>query len=664
MCGLAGTATFDSALPPSAVAIAERMGRTLFLRGPDGAGSWGDDQVALSHQRLAILDTSDAGAQPMISASGRYVIVFNGEIYNFHELSAELTGTGWHPTTTSDTEVLLAAVERWGLDAALRRFDGMFAFALYDRTDKVVSLVRDRFGEKPLVYATRGSRLWFASEVRALEVADLPSLTISRTAVADYFRYGYVPGTQTIYHDVWRVAPASIVSFNLAGGVRNPGSPTIRHYWEVPGPPAATASKHPTGNAREGDRDEQLYDLLSGSARNRLVSDRPLGAFLSGGIDSSLTCALAAEHTSGALKTFTMGWDEAEYDESVQAMAVARMLGSNHTDVRLDRTDAATAAASLGNLMDEPHADYSQIGVLLVAQSARRDVIVALSGDGGDEMFAGYNRHAWLPRVTRMRNRIPQRARGPLARGLRAAAPAVATATRPLPVARRPRLVADKLNKLANAIGSADASSAYEDVIALNHAVGRPRSLPMAVVTAMGSSNESVALWGLRAADLHGYLPDDVLAKVDRSTMAVSLESRTPFLSADIAEYAMHLQAGDLIANGRGKQPLRRLLARLLPDADFTQPKTGFGVPIASLLRNELLDLLDSSIAEFRRQAPPAELAGIGWEGLRDRLVAGDDGSAPQLWMLVAFELWVSRLSGFPGWEIADPRSGTPRPAV
>jgi asparagine synthase (glutamine-hydrolysing) len=186
----------------------------------------------------------------------------------------------------------------------------------------------------------------------------------------------------------------------------------------------------------------------------------------------------------------------------------------------------------------------------------------------------------------------------------------------------------------------------------------------MAVATALGSSNESVALWGLRAADLHGYLPDDVLTKVDRSTMAVSLESRTPFLSADIAEYAMHLQSGDLIANGRGKQPLRRLLARLLPDADFTQPKTGFGVPIASLLRNELLDLLDSSIAEFRRQAPPADLAGIHWEGLRDQLVAGDDGAAPQLWTLVAFELWVSRLSGFPGWEVADPQSGTSLPAI
>jgi asparagine synthase (glutamine-hydrolysing) len=659
MCGIAGTAALADVLPPSARAMTVRMGEALIRRGPDGAGSWSDDHVALSHRRLAVLDVSAAGAQPMESASGRFVVVFNGEIYNFTALSTELQATGWLPHTTCDTEVLLAAVERWGLEAAVQRFDGMFAFALYDRTDQVLSLVRDRFGEKPLVYAVRGDRVWFASEVRGLEASDMPPMTISRQATVNYFRVGHVSGTHTIYSGVHRVAPATIVSFDLTQRPGTGGGPRIQQYWNLPGPPMpvslSAAPADDTGLT--GEQSDELLEILTRSVGDRLVSDRPLGAFLSGGIDSSLACALAAGQTSGALKTFTMGWDDTEYDESVQAAGVAQHLGSDHTDVRLDRADAAETALSLGTLMDEPHADYSQIAVLMVSRAARTELVVALSGDGGDEMFAGYNRHTWLPRVTRLRNRVPHRTRGPLANGLRAMAPALTALSRPLPASRRPRMLDDKLTKLANTIDSPDAATAYDDVITLNPSIGQPQDLPEVVLAALASRDPSVALWGLRAADLHGYLPDDVLTKVDRATMAVSLESRTPYLHAGLAEFAMHLPPGALVFNGRGKQPLRRLLASLLPGADFSQTKMGFGVPIASLLRHELAELLECSISDFRSRTPPPELDAINWEGMRQQLMDGDDSVAHKLWTLVAFEVWARRLAQFPGWE--DPEAAS-----
>lgn len=653
MCGIAGTAIIESVLPSSARSVAVSMGEALIHRGPDGAGIWNDDHVALSHRRLAVLDISAAGAQPMESASGRYVAVFNGEIYNFLALSGELQATGWKPATTCDTEVLLAAIEHWGLSRAVQRFDGMFAFALYDRTNQVLSLVRDRFGEKPLVYARRGNRVWFASEVRALEASDMPAMTISREASLSYFRLGHVPGIHTIYSGVHRVAPGTIVSFNLAKRAVTGVGQEVHRYWELPGPPHPKPSAPGTASDDEftGDEHDELLEILTRSVGDRLVSDRPLGAFLSGGIDSSLACALAAGQTSGALKTFTMGWDDAEYDESVQAAGIAQHLGSDHTDVRLDRRDAAETALSLGTLMDEPHADYSQIAVLMVSRAARTELVVALSGDGGDEMFAGYNRHTWLPRVTRLRNRIPQRTRGPLANSLSAISPALTALSRPLPVNRRPRLLGDKFIKLANAINSPDASSAYDDVITLNPSIGTRTELPAVIRAALASNDPAIALWGLRAADVHGYLPDDVLTKVDRATMAVSLESRTPYLHPDLAEFAMHLSPAALIANGRGKQPLRKLLATLLPGADFSQTKTGFGVPIASLLRFELAELLECSITDFRTRTPPPELEAVDWEGLRHQLVHGDDSVAPRLWTLVAFELWARRLAQFPGWE-------------
>lgn len=554
MCGLAGVAALGGELDRSTPRVAAAMAGTLVHRGPDDEGCWADRKVALAHRRLAVLDLSSNGAQPMESHTGRYVVAFNGEIYNFEELAGRLACGGWQRRGRSDTEVLLAAIEAWGLDGALARCDGMFAFVLYDRAEQLLSLVRDRCGEKPLAYGTHGGRLWFASELRAFAKVPGFDLSLCPDATAAYFRHGYVPGTETIYTAVRRVAPGEIVEVDL-GAMREPRS---RPYWEVP---------HPDGSG-PGDLLDRLREQLSASVRRRLVSDRPIGALLSGGIDSSLVCALAAEHCSGALKTFTMGWDDAEYDESEQAARVAGALGADHHDVRLGRNEVVDAARRLGTVMDEPFADPSQLGVLLVATQARRDVVVALSGDGGDELFAGYNRHRWLCSLQRLHERVPRWLRGPGGSALRKGAPVLERATRPISPQRRPRLVGDKARKLGAVIAAPSLPAAYQALLAQAPDVGTARELDPDIEAALADGDPDRVLWALRVADLRGFLPDAVLTKVDRATMAVSLESRTPYLEPTVIATAMQLGHDDLLGPGGGKQPLRTLLAGALPGVD------------------------------------------------------------------------------------------------
>lgn len=630
--------------PASFPPLVRRMSAALRHRGPDAEGVWSDHRISLGHQRLAILDLSDGGAQPMQSEDGRYALAFNGEIYNFQAIAEELRTTGWKPRSSSDTEVLLAAICRWGLQRTVEQVDGMFAIALYDQREARLHLVRDRFGEKPLAYAVRSSQLWFASEVRAFEVEGGPSLAVSASATEDYFRHGCVTGTRTIYADVARVPPASIVTFDLNGGS---STPSVSSYWAIPELPISQQR----GPGATRDRTEEVREVLETSVRDRLVSDRPLGALLSGGIDSSLTCALAARHVSGPLKTFTMGWDEADHDESTQAATVARALGADHHDVRLGRDEILEQVRALGSIMDEPNADPSLIGVYLVARAARSELVVALSGDGGDEMFGGYNRYAWLPRATRWRQRLSPRIRRAIGGSIRRMAPGVASLVGPVPVRYRPRLPDDKLAKFSRALEADTATEAYLSVVTANAEVGPPRALDWRIAEAISSSNPAEVLWGLRAADISGYLHEDVLAKVDRATMAVSLESRTPFLNPAVAEVAMTMGPAELIGSPGGKLPLRELLQALLPEVGFQQPKAGFGSPVAEMMRGELAALVPEAIQHFRKLQPPRSLSSMDWVGLQRRLKEGDDGAATGLWALLAFDLWVQRLNSFPGWE-------------
>lgn len=638
MCGFAGIASFGRPLQGGAADTAVAMAETLSHRGPDAAGVWSDPRVALAHRRLAILDVSDSGAQPMVSDSGRYVVAFNGEIYNYRDLGARLRNEGWRSRGGSDTEVLLAAVESWGLDRFLHYADGMFAFALYDRNQERLMLVRDRFGEKPLAYCVHGSEIYFASELRAFTRVRGLALSLDRAATADYFRYGYVPGRATIYEGISRLAPASLLEVDLKGTANT--KPQERGYWEVPRPACS-----PTG---VGDRSDQLAELLSTSVRNRLVSDRPVGGFLSGGIDSSLTSAVAAQHMSGALKTFTMGWDDAEYDESGQAAEVANVLGADHHAVRLSRADAVSATSRLGSVMDEPFADSSQLAVLLVASEAKKHVVVALSGDGGDELFAGYNRHKWLLPTRVIQKRVPRWVRQAGASLTHQAAPLIERIVMPLPVGQRPRLVADKLHKLARVMAAPTLVESYQSLIANDVSLGRPRQLSPRLQTALTTDGPDGVLWAVRAADLAGYLPDDVLTKVDRATMSLSLESRTPFLNTALLELALGMGADQLLGRSGGKRPLRVLLKRLLPSVRFDQPKTGFGIPVASLLRNELRSTLSDAVCSQLARHPPVVAP---WQSRFAKLVRGDDSPAPSLWSLLMFELWADEAPHAVSWR-------------
>lgn len=632
MCGLAGMAALVGALPRDAGDRVAAMSGALEHRGPDARGSWMDDRLALGHRRLSVIDLSEAGSQPMISQSGRFVLAFNGEIYNHGELRSSLAAGGWRPNGTSDTEVILGGMEAWGFDRLVPRLDGMFALAVYDRAEGTLVLARDRFGEKPLAHCERDGQLLFASELRAFDRVPGLDLQLDPASTGDYFRYGYVPGRSTIYAGVHRVPPATAVEYRLGTGA----APRVWQYWQLPRRAGRSSVADP----------ERLEELLSASVRRQLVADRPVGAFLSGGIDSALICAVAARHT-GRLTTFNMGWDVADHDESDQAAAVAAALGTDHHAVSLSRADAVAAVGRLPEVMDEPFADPSQLSVLLVSTMAREHVVVALSGDGGDELFAGYNRHRWLLNVRGMQRRIPRRVRRRGAQVANRAAPFLDSALRPIPTTVRPRLVADKVRKLGRALAAPTTLQAYQALLALTADVGSPLSISEEIAHALASDDLDEVLWGLRCADLTGWLPDDVLTKVDRATMAVSLESRAPFLQPDIAGLALSLGADALLAPSGGKQPLRALLQRLLPGVDFAQKKAGFGMPADSLLRNELADTLTDAVRTHRSRRSPVPL---DWCAMHARFRAGDEASGPMLWTLLMFELWADSLTRTLTW--------------
>lgn len=632
MCGIAGVASLGCGLERADAETARAMADVIRHRGPDDEGVWHDEHVALAHRRLSILDLTAAGRQPMASPSGRYTVVFNGEIYNFGSLGKELERGGWRPSGRSDTEVLLAAVERWGLDTFLARADGMFAFVLYDRAARRVSLVRDRFGEKPLAYAVHHNRLYFASELRAFRVVPSIDLSLDADATGDYFRFGCVTGTSTIYSAIKRVPPATVIDFDLPCGM-----PRSRSYWDVTAADRATRLEGAT----------DLLELLSAAVRDRLVSDRPVGTFLSGGIDSSLVSALAARHVSGSLKTFTVGWEDRELDESAQAARVAAALGALHHDVRLDRAHVVASVERLADVMDEPFGDSSQLAVLMVATAARSEVVVALTGDGGDELFAGYNRHRWLLRTAAVQRCIPGWARRSAGSIMHRSAPFVDLALRRVPVTRRPRYIADKTRKLAKAATAASLRDSYQALLAADLTIGREREFADVVTRALDSTNADDVLWALRVADVVGYLADDILPKVDRATMAVSLESRTPFLHPDVAAAALGMTAAELLSPFSGKRPLRSLLSHLLPSIDFSQSKNGFGIPVAQLLRCELRERLGDAVTTYVRRSTPVAL---DWASLLAALDAGSDEPAPLLWSLLTFELWASHVDHSVYW--------------
>lgn len=601
MCGIAGF--FGGTRGGDLSALAAAMANTLTHRGPDDTGTWADGThgIGLAHRRLAVLDLSPAGHQPMMSACGRFVIVFNGEIYNHAELRAAVEGEGAAVTWRghSDTETLLAACAAWGLDVALRRATGMFALALWDRVARRLSLARDRLGEKPLYYGWQGDAFLFGSELKALRAHPAWQTGIDRAALARYMRVGYVPTPLTIWQGIRKLPPGAIL--DIAADTPRAVLPAPTSYWRA----LDVASAGVAVDLDDRQAIASLDALLRSGIARQMVADVPLGAFLSGGVDSSTVAALMQAQSSRPVRTFSIGFAESDYNEACHARAVAAHLGTDHTELLLTPADAMGVIPRLPEMYDEPFGDSSQIPTHLVASLARQHVTVSLSGDGGDELFGGYNRYLWGRLLWRRTGYLPRDLRILGSRLLTALSPARwDSLTAALP--RRMRLPAfgDKLHKLAGVIDATDADDLYQRLISQQR---DPESIVLGATGAeIWADAEASAFAGhdvserMMFHDLVGYLCDDILTKVDRAAMAVSLETRVPLLDHHLVEFAWRLPLHMKIRNGQGKWLLRQVLYRYVPQDLIERPKQGFGIPLDAWLRGPLRDWAEALLDEDR----------------------------------------------------------------
>lgn len=638
MCGICGVLDLDQWTPADALeADGTRMAATIAHRGPDDHGIWVDAAagVALGHRRLSVVDLTAAGHQPMVSASGRYVLAYNGEVYNHGRLRSDLVGYPFRGT--SDSEVFLAAVERWGVRAALDRVVGMFAVGLWDREERELWLIRDRLGEKPLYWGRFGSTVLFGSELKALRAHPAMVPAIDAAALALFFRHKYVPAPHTIYRDVQKVRPGHAVVIGPTG--------TIRHeqYWD----PHAHLARADEPTVDPAAAVDALESLLATAVAGQMVADVPVGAFLSGGVDSTVVVALMQGLATGPVRTFTIGSTDARFDESSAAEAIAGHLGTEHTTLRVTGVDALAVVPRLAEMFDEPFADSSQIPTFLVAQLARQDVTVSLSGDGGDELFGGYNRYRWVPAIWRRAARVPMQMRWIGGRGLAALPPGwVDSAARLVPEHRRPRLAGTKVAKVAQVVGAESPEAMYLRVLSHWDQPGRlvrGAHEPATLASTPASWPAAPTLAGrMMAVDLTTYLPDDILTKVDRAAMAVSLETRVPYLDHRVVEHALGLGADLWFRDGESKWILREIARRHVPATLVDRPKAGFGVPVGEWLRGPLQewagDLL--SPARLREQ-------GLLDEGLVTRHwrqhQAGRHDHTYRLWDVVMFQAWFDR---------------------
>lgn len=656
MCGLTGF--FSPAhLAENAAEVARRMGDAITHRGPDDAGVWVDEAagIALSHRRLSILDLSPAGHQPMASPGGRYVIVFNGEIYNHLELREALSGIAWRGH--SDTETLLAAFEAWGIEATLKKCVGMFALALWNREMRTLTLARDRLGEKPLYYGWCGDVFLFGSELKALRAHPAWRGRINRNALSDYMRYGYVPLPHSIYQGIAKLPPGSWLTLAADTPVAAPQgyfpgtdsklrgvSPAPIFYWRARDA-AQVGVRHDLNDETAID---ELDTLLRRAIGGQMLADVPLGAFLSGGVDSSTVVALMQVQSPRPVRTFTIGFDESGYDEAQHAKAVAAHLGTEHTALYLSAQDALDVIPRLPQMYDEPFGDSSQIPTYLVAAMARQHVTVALSGDGGDELFGGYNRYFWGRSIWRRIGTLPI----PLRRMLGGMMTTLSPSTwdrlgGALPSRLRQPTLGDKIHKLASVIDVANPEALYQRLVSQHRESG-------SIVIGAGASADAPQWADSEVAaftrqdftermmfhDLVGYLPNDILTKVDRAAMAVSLETRVPLLDHHIAEFAWQLPLHMKIRHGQGKWLLRQVLYRYVPKELIERPKQGFGVPIGDWLRGPLRDwaeaLLDESRLRregFLHPAPVREK----WE----EHLSGRRNWQYWLWNVLMFQAWL-----------------------
>jgi len=580
MCGITGFVS-----PPAAADELTRVVRgmcdALVHRGPDDAGEWidGGAGVAIGFRRLAIIDLSPAGHQPMVSASGRFAATLNGEIYNFEELRAELRERGLAPPFRghSDTEVMLAAFEAWGVAAAVRRFNGMFAIAVWDAEERRLQLARDRMGVKPLYYGFAGDAFVYGSELKALRRHPGFDAAIDRGAVRLYLRFMYVPAPFSIYEGISKLMPGTILTFDPATRETRTAA-----YWS-----AREAALYGAAHRFAGSEEEaagELEALLRDSIRIRMIADVPLGVFLSGGVDSSLVTALMQSQSATPVKSFSIGFEDIGFNEAPFAAAVARHLGTEHTELTLREHDALEVIPRLGAMYDEPFADSSQIPTHLVSALARRHVTVSLSGDGGDELFGGYTRYFAGQRLFHWIARTPAAVRPAIGRALRRVPPRMWDGLR--------RRLGERVHKVARVLTANDIDAMYFELVShwpdivRGQGTGDGAQAPVLERAQWPPLDDPIER--MMYFDQISYLPDDILAKVDRASMAVSLESREPLLDYRLVEFAWTLPLSMKVRGGKGKRVLRRVLYRYVPERLIERPKMGFGIPLGAWLRGPL----------------------------------------------------------------------------
>jgi asparagine synthase (glutamine-hydrolysing) len=649
MCGLTGFMTRSGLTQAAGTQLLATMADAITHRGPDDFGAWVDEQagVGFAHRRLAILDLSAAGHQPMRSPSGRYMLAFNGEIYNHLELRdrvcEQIGQIQWRGH--SDTETLLTCIEAWGLDATLQLCIGMFAIAVWDHAEQRLSLARDRLGEKPLYYGWQGqgeSRVFlFGSELKALRRHPAFEAPVDRQSITLLMRHNYVPAPKTIFEGIYKLAAASILM------VEADGSQSERQYWsgiEVARSGLATPF---AGSASESV--EQLDSLLQDAVGKQMAADVPLGAFLSGGIDSSTIVALMQKQSARPIKTFTIGFDETQFNEAEHAAAVAKHLGTEHTELYVSPQQALDVIPRLGHIYDEPFADSSQIPTFLLSEMTRQHVTVSLSGDAGDELFCGYNRYTAFAKTYSKLSRVPSPIRHLGAKAIRAVPPGQwDSLTRQilpmLPKRLRMANIGDKLHKAAGILAATTPGQYYLGLISHTMApedlVENGQEPPTLARTADDALSGIPDIERMMLLDMLTYLPDDILVKVDRAAMSNSLETRVPFLDHRVVEFAWSLPLNYKLRDGQGKWALRQVLYKYVPRELIERPKTGFGIPLAEWLRGPLKDWAESLLDEKQlRQQGYFRVAAVRqkWE----EHLSGQRNWGYQLWDILMFQNWL-----------------------
>jgi asparagine synthase (glutamine-hydrolysing) len=631
MCGIAGFFQPIGLGGSAAEPKLHKMMASLAHRGPDDSGDWvdADAGIALGHRRLSVLDLTSSGHQPMRSASGRYIFVFNGEIYNHLEVRKELETSGsavaWQGH--SDTEILLAGFDHWGIEATLRKSVGMFAFALWDRDERTLTLARDRIGEKPLYYGWQRDTLLFGSELKALRAHPLFNAHIDRSVLADYFRRGYIAAPHSIYEGVFKLLPGCYVQFSGAGNV----APMPREYWSLQEIAERGQAQPFGGSAAEAV--ERLDFELRRAVAGQCIADVPLGAFLSGGIDSSSIVALMQVQSARPVKTFTIGFHESGFNEADHARAVAHHLGTHHTELVVTAREAMEVIPRLASIYDEPFGDSSAIPTYLVSQLARQSVTVSLSGDGGDELFGGYERYQRTLDIWSLTRRVPYFLRKGAALGAAAfARPGRQSSGREAAIRVSRYLCAQN----ASAVYQTQMTQCHDAQRLVMAGDGLRAEFAVYPVFALGDPYSEMMY-----ADTLTYLPDDILVKVDRASMAVALEARVPMLDHRVVEFAWQLPLSMKVRGQTRKWLLKQVLARYLPQSLIERPKMGFGVPVGEWVRGPLREWAESLLCENRLRSEGLlnpKVARGRW--LRHLSVASAGGDT--IWHMLMFQSWLA----------------------